>query len=111
MPWSTTSAHGDGGMAIEIFDMEQGSPEWYDARHGMATMSRAATILAKGKDGPAVTRRKYLHQLAAEIVSGEPMETYTNRYMQRGKALEAEARETYAFIRGVTPRLVGFIKD
>jgi hypothetical protein len=54
---------------------------------------------------------KYLHRLAAEIITGEPIESYSNPYLDRGHAQEEQARSTYAFIHGWEPTLVGFIKN
>lgn len=97
---------------IEIIDCVQGTPEWFQARLGLPTASEFATVLAKGKDGGAsLTRKKYLNQLAAEIVTGEIGESYTNGYMDRGKAQEAEARRLYAFMQDAEPELVGFIRN
>lgn len=99
-------------MSLEIIDCIQGSPDWLRARLGLPTMSEAATIMAKGKDGGAsLTRKKYLHQLAAEIITGELGESYTNPYMERGKAQEDEARRTYAFVHDAEPERVGFIRN
>ena len=100
-------------MTVEIFaDIQQGSPEWFAARLGLATMSNAATILAKGKDGgSSLTRKKYLNELAAERITGEPGESYTNPYLERGKTQEAEARCLYAFAADIEPELVGFIRN
>lgn len=33
---------------LEILDIEQGTPEWYEARRGLPTASCAGKILAKG---------------------------------------------------------------
>ncbi len=98
---------------IEIFDVEQGSPEWYAARAGVATASEFHTVMAKGKDGGAsITRAKYLRQIAGEILTGEPApEGYSNGFMARGKELEDEARRLFAFMRDADPMRVGFIKD
>jgi hypothetical protein len=97
---------------IEHFDCEQNSPEWYRVRLGLPTASEFGTVLAKGKDGGAsLTRKKYLHQLAAEIITGEPGENYTNSYMERGKLQEAEARRLYAFVHDAEPERIGFIKN
>lgn len=97
---------------IEVFDHEQGSEAWRLCRLGLPTASEFATVQAKGKDGGAsLTRKKYLHQLAAEIISGEPAETYTNGFMERGKLQEAEARQLYAMAHSVEPELVGFIRN
>lgn len=84
---------------IEIFDCEQGSPEWFKARQGIPTASMFATVMAKGRDGGAsVTRRSYLMKLAGEILTGEPMEKYTNSHMERGHEMEDEARQWYEFV-------------
>lgn len=93
---------------IEIFDCIQGSPEWFACRAGLPTASNFATVMAKGE---GKTRSKYMRQLAGEIITGEPMESFQNVHMERGKTMEDEARETYAFINDVEPRRVGFIKN
>lgn len=93
---------------IEVFDFAQGSDEWARARLGLPTASRFADILAKGE---GKMRRKYLYELAAEIITGEPADSYTNAYMERGKEMEDEARAYYAFTKDVSPQRVGFIRN
>lgn len=93
-----------------IHDCEQGTPEWRMARCGIPTSSEFHTVLAKSRDGGAsVTRRKYLLALAGEVITKQPMESYSNDYMQRGKEMEAEARKFYSFMTDAEPRQVGFI--
>lgn len=97
---------------IQIFDCEQGSPEWFEARLGIPTASEFSTVMAKGKDGGASkTRADYLNKLAGEILTGEPMESYSNNFMERGKELEDEARRLYAFMTDNEPQRVGFIRN
>lgn len=97
---------------IEIFDCEQGSPEWFDCRRGIATASEFGTILAKGRDGGASkTRRTYLMKLLGERVTGEPMYNYQNDHMERGKEMEDEARDMYAFMTDAEPIRVGFVRN
>lgn len=100
-------------MSLEIFDAEQGSEAWLKLRCGLPTASEFATVLARGKDGGAsITRAKYLRRLAGEVITGEPEETYSNGYMARGNAMEAEARNFYAFFYDeVELRQVGFIRN
>jgi hypothetical protein len=93
---------------IQVFTCEQGSPEWWKARLGIPTASEFSAVLAKGE---GKTRRKYLMQLVAERLSGEAGEYYTNAYMERGKAMEAEARDLYAFRTDHEPNLIGFIRN
>ena len=94
-------------MTLEIIDCGQNSPEWYAARLGIPTASRFKDVIAKGQ---GLTRRKYLYTLAGERLTGEQAESYTNEAMERGHALEAEARERYAFQMDAEPQLVGFMR-
>lgn len=93
---------------MEIIDCAQGSPEWFEARLGVPTASMFATVMAKGK---GLTRATYMRKLAGEILTGEPMESYSNGAMERGRDMEAEARSAYAMIRDVDVREVGFIRN
>ena len=96
-----------------IINCEQGTLEWHEARRGIPTASEFATVLAKGKGGgESVTRRKYLLTLVGEILTGEVApDGYTNPHMERGKAMEAEARNAYAFMVDTDPEQVGFIRN
>jgi hypothetical protein len=99
-------------MTVQIYDCEQGSPEWFAARLGIPTASEFKTIIGIKKDArEKVTRRTYMHKLAGEILTGLPMESYSNENMERGKAMEEEARDAYAFMRNADPQLVGFIRS
>lgn len=95
-------------MPLEIFDCPQGSPEWFHCRLGIPTASEFHSILAKGE---GKMRATYLSKLAGERLTGRPMENYTNGDMERGKAQEDEARDLYAFLKGVEPQRVGFIRN
>ena len=95
---------------MRIIECEQGTDAWLRARAGIPTASEFATVMAKGKDGGAsVTRRTYMLKLAGEILTGEPMESYSNHHMDRGKEMEGEARQLYAFMHDCDPQQVGFI--
>ena len=97
---------------IQIIDCEQSSPEWYEARLGIPTASMFATVMASGKGGgESVTRKTYLHKLAGEIITGEPMDSYSNAHMERGKAMEDEARASYALLTEASPTRVGFVRN
>lgn len=96
---------------LRVFDCEQGSADWFAARAGIPTASEFGTVLAKGRGGgDSLTRRKYLYQLAGEVITGQVVDTYTNAHMERGKAMEADARRLYAFDRDAEPVLVGFMR-
>lgn len=97
---------------MEIFNCEQGSPEWIACRLGIPTASKFGTILAKGRDGGASkTRKEYLFKLLGERVTGEQMYSYQNDHMERGKDMEDEARNFYAFMKDAEPQRVGFIRN
>lgn len=99
-------------MGLEIIDCEQNSPEWYRARMGIPTASEFKTIIGIKKDArEKVTRRTYMLKLAGELITGEPMESYSNDHMERGKAMEDEARNLYAFMTDAEPKRVGFIRN
>lgn len=94
---------------IEVFDtIEQGTPEWLRARMGIPTASEFATVMAKGE---GKTRRTYMLKLLGERLTGEPSESYSNGHMERGKEMEAEARDMYEFMRDVECKQVGFIRN
>lgn len=93
---------------IEVFDIEQGGDEWFRARLGIPTASKFATVMAKGE---GKTRSEYMRKLAGEILTGEPAESFASVHMERGKAMEDEARDHYAFIADADIRRVGFIRN
>lgn len=95
---------------VETFDFEQGSPEWFEVRRGIVTSSRMSEVLAGGSAVDSKSRTKLLHLLAGEILSGVPMETYSNADMERGKIMEPLAIEHYSFTRGVEVQKIGFVR-
>ncbi|KKB09377.1 lambda exonuclease family protein [Devosia chinhatensis] len=129
---------------IQVFDCDQGTPEWFEARKGIPTASEFSTVLAEGREGllpatimdamvkngctaeqlaaavkaarargasPSQARLKYLRTLAGEIIRGTPEdEGYSSPAMERGRVMEAEARDLYAFARGVEPLQIGFVR-
>lgn len=97
---------------MEVLKCEQGSPEWYAARLGLPTASEFKTIVGINKDPRAkVTRQIYMRKLAGEILTGEPMENYTNNHMERGREQESTARDLYMFLKDEDPQIVGFIRN
>lgn len=97
---------------IEIFTCQQGSPQWLAARLGIPTASEFASIMAKGRGGSeSRTRQTYLYKLAGEIITGEPMESFGNVHMERGRLMEEEARSYYEFMTDTACEPVGFIRN
>jgi hypothetical protein len=96
-------------MTIIIHDaIEQGTEAWHKIRLGLPTASMFSAILAKGE---GKTRRSYMLKLAGERLTGEPTESYSNPYMERGKVMEDEARDLFAFQTGAQLTQVGFITN
>lgn len=93
---------------IQIFDCEQGSADWFAARLGVPTASEFHSILAKGQ---GKTRRTYMLKLAGERLTGEPMHTYSNDHMERGREMEDEARSLYEFQTDAELTRVGFMRN
>jgi len=93
---------------IEIFDCEQGTDEWKSLRLGIPTASRFADIMAAGE---GKVRTRYLRELAGEIITGRPAETFKGSAMTRGNEMEAEARDHYARTKFADLRQVGFVKN
>lgn len=97
---------------IEVFNCEQGTEEWFLARAGIPTASMFSTVMASGRGGgESKTRAKYMRQLAGEVITGKPIEGFTNHHMERGHAMEPEARDLYAFATDTAPETVGFIRN
>jgi hypothetical protein len=93
---------------IQVFNCEQGTPEWFECRAGIPTASKFATVMAKGE---GKTRGEYMRKLAGELLTGEPSEQFSNAHTDRGHAMEDEARQTYAFLCDAEIQRVGFIRN
>lgn len=98
-------------MELQVFNCEQGSPEWFACRLGIPTASEFSTVMAKGQEGAnSKTRRTYMLKLVGERLTGQPKYEYSNDHMERGKEMEAEARELYCMVMDVEPIRVGFLR-
>ena len=85
--------------------MEQRTDDWFKARLGHLTASRASDALAK--PGTA-TRRNYQIQLVTERLTGLQSDSYTNTYMQWGTEQEPVARAAYEVHTGHFVEQTGF---
>lgn len=94
---------------LEI-DAPQRSKEWFAARSGRVTGSRAKDVLAAIKSGEAAARRDYRAQLVAERMTGATDEDgYCNADMQRGMDLEPLACAAYEARTGAMVQRSGFL--
>ena len=72
--------------------MEQGTDEWKLARLGKVTASRVSD--ARAKTGTAA-RANYLADIITERLTGSPIESFSNAYMEWGTQNEPLARAAY----------------
>ena len=86
--------------------MEQGSEAWFEARCGLITATRIASMMA-GES--TKTYKDLITDLAGEIITGEVEESYSNAIMERGTELEPFARGEYESIFDTEVREVGFV--
>jgi hypothetical protein len=105
--------------------IEQNTPEWYAARAGKITMSRAPDVLAfdegggvwksgprKGQTKPAKSlkaRLDYVDNIVAEIVTGVPKESVRARPLDWGHDVEGAARAAYEAETGYVVEPGGFV--
>ena len=105
-------AAGDGGRVVSfiIIDADQRSAEWFQARAGRLTGSRASDMLATIKSGEAAARRDYRMQLVCERLTGQPQEdAFINAAMQRGIDMEPHAFAAYEALTGAVAVRTGFL--
>jgi predicted phage-related endonuclease len=98
---------------FRIIDVPQRSPEWYQARLGLLTGSRAEDALAFTKSGTeAAIRRDYRMALVCERVTGQPQEeAYVTAAMQRAIHLEDRAVAAYEAATGQLVQRTGFLRS
>lgn len=97
-------------MKFAIITAEQRSLEWFAARLGRLTGSKAGDMLAKIKSGEAAARRDYRLQLVCERLTGTLQEDgFVNAAMQRGIDLEPQAFAAYEALTGEVARRTGFL--
>lgn len=92
-----------------VLDCAQGTPQWHAARAGVVTASGFDKILTAGGK-PSAQAHAYLCRIVEEAIYGpQNDEEEDNAFMERGRALEPEARAWYELDRDVDVRQVGMI--
>jgi predicted phage-related endonuclease len=86
-------------------ELKQGTPEWLQVRLGKFTASDAQAIASNGKGLETLVYKK-----AAEVMTGQMKDQYSNADMERGNLLEALARNSYELEKGVIVTQVGFVE-
>ncbi len=89
---------------MEIVNVKQGSPEWFDVRSLRMTASHAQAVGNHGKG--LIT---YIEKKMAEYYSSADKEFFSNKDMDRGKELEDQALMAYFFEKGIETKKVGFV--
>lgn len=91
-----------------LVDVEQRTPEWFEARAGVITSSRVKDVFAKPT---TLAYRNLMAEIANEIITGKCSDEggYSNHWMQRGTELETDARAALAFERGYDIHEAGFV--
>jgi len=93
-----------------VIEAEQRSPEWFAARLGRLTGSRAADMLATIKSGEAAARRDLRIQLVCERLTQTLQEdAFVNAAMQRGIDCEPLAFSAYESLTGNVAHRTGFL--
>lgn len=86
--------------------IEQGSPEWFEARLGKVTASRINDVMmSKDKAG----YQNYRAQLVCERLTGRATETFKSPAMQQGNEVEPQARAFYCLETGFDVLVVGLV--
>ena len=85
-------------MALTIYgQLEQGTPEWLEARRGIVTASTVGKLLTStGKVASNETARTLTDTLITERITGRVEPVFPTRDMERGTILEPFARDLYA---------------
>jgi len=95
-----------------ILELEQGTPEWLQARCGRPTASRFSDIITAAKGDLSKSAKGYIRELIGQTFCPEWSYIFKSADMQRGNDLEPEARESFANATGLTVAQVGFcIRD
>jgi len=89
-----------------IYEIDQRSEAWHQARCGRITGTRFKFLMA-GEN--TKTYNDLVKDIAGEILTGKMEETYHNEIMERGVEMEEEARKEYENIFDIQVNQVGFI--
>ena len=82
----------------EYLDLEQVSPEWFEARRGIITASVVGQLITPSTVKPASNdkSRALVWELIAQRITGFIYPTFTNDDMARGNLAEIVARDWYS---------------
>jgi len=90
-----------------LHNVEQGTDAWKKLRLGKFTSSTFSDLFAKEA---TATYQNAINKVVFERITGELPEFYTNKYMERGTELEAEARKSYEETTFTKVHQIGFVE-
>lgn len=90
---------------MKIHNVEQGTDDWFKIKLGKMSASHAQAIGNQGKGLDT-----YTIDIVTQILTGINKSDYTNADLERGVAMESEARDIYAFEKEVEVKQVGFVE-
>jgi len=93
---------------VQRLDCPQQSTEWFEARAGIPTVSEFSRFCTPARAAYSAQAGGYIADLIVESVQG-PSEGISSYYMDRGTALEDEARSEYEFTNDVEVDVPGLI--
>lgn len=97
-------------MNFTIIECEQRSPEWYAARVGRLTGSRAPHMMAKIQKGEAAARRNLRVGMGLERITKKSYErAFSARTTQQGIEFEPQAISAYEAMTGNIVERTGFL--
>lgn len=90
-----------------IHEVEQNTDEWMKVRGGKFTASTFSDLFAKPS---TATYRNAVNKVVFERLTGEIPESFSNKWMERGKELEPQAIEAYELSTFNKVQRVGFVE-
>lgn len=94
-----------------IHDVEQNTHQWMRARLGIPTASEFSELVKPNGGLTGNSCRSYAKRLVYEIITNEPLNRVTTKWMERGVDLEPEAVRMYEFLTDNKCEKIGFVTD
>lgn len=94
---------------MRIYTMPQGSPEWYRMKAGKASASNFDKIITAARGDLSKQCEPYILELIAGCFCPDFIPWAGNKFTDRGKELEPEARAAFANHTGLELHEVGFV--
>ena len=89
--------------------MQQGSPEWFEAKRGRCGASKFRAIITAKTGALSTSHKSLVYELIQDTLAPEDDSFTGNVHTQRGIDQEPEARDMFRELTGYTVKEVGFI--